>query len=1215
MSHSGWNQRSTPGHRGIEYGAARWYHSSRITKLPFPHHRLPPPRLNTAETFLKQFYAARNLEGPNGQPLYRYHISPSEFDGLRDLLSLQLGDPTGGRHRIPPSVAMSFCLWAAEWWHRNYEAGPWKWEPLLDHLGHQEFAPDGVRYPELKGLVARGLAGWGRQLLKVGRSRAFLSTLACEGGLPMKLILREGTHLRSYLKSVLEEYRLFGSSGVPLHELAERVRHYLPRAWQQKVVYQLSGELIAEVWRLQRELGDTETPVVDLNRTRPCWRDELPVRVTDDIARTLLNGLLLDAAKVARGGRIRLRWNVNLVPVGEDTENSWELQGAFELPATLGEAAFRQIFELDQDSEIPYHFELGVEIAGQPFGALAVGTERRTPERGRFFGLEGLSAARKVASRNLQRPRTIVARTVVEMLRSNHFHGATGLSDLPWVFVPTEPSEDTRQSCRLAGQGSVKRREPWVLVAVSTDTETELGENGEAEPVGSARNESQRRIYRVMGKVAFIAENGSRATVETRAETDTGNVEYHLLGRERTFGRGAATAFRGGPVLREVREGEFQGQVPERHLQWKPDCPGGKWRPYSTEAGDAILAVGSGLLRFAMNDDVRYSTRASILPKGADIRIVPSTDPTRGEVWLDGFGEVTAGVSAADRIITRAHRRGNDFCLELEAVDSVPDDITVCVDWKGQGRIALPLPFPVKRAVFIGRDGSKLPNRARVPERALSGMTAEVVAPYAAEFEVHGLYSGRDAAALRHRRGMITRRFQARSTGYYDLDLSSLQREVTERLELSEDPHGTVKLDVFSNHPDGSLPPTCIIVHRSDLQFQRRDGFTALVGLDSLSLARVSVDDLLALQVEALPLLHPDKEPHRLERFGNDAWTVPHETIDPGPYLISGRQGDWHRARPMFWYVGGMDEAREVGSAGPANAAEAYASELSRAIDPGSFQSVARGLAHDPDHADWPLVFGYLQLRSLPVTTFPLLRAIASSPSASAMAAVVATSAQFDLLWERMESFPFAWWQVPLGCWRNALSTYSAAVRSSLGTALSSESVSEALGDYMTRRVELLRNCLPGLDAALQFLLADVLESPLPTKASRIAKPAVLEILEGQYEEHQHAFPAPRPAERDAPVLRRMLSQARSIVAEHLWLRPLFVKRSGKPVVRGRADFGFAPALAGALVVTGTVAPDDLAQAMRGVRARNPKWFDDALQLAQLIAFGRQQASEIDQHL
>ena len=75
-----------------------------------------PPRLNTAETFLKQFYAARNLEGPNGQPLYRYHISPSEFDGLRDLLSLQLGDPTGGRHRIPPSVAMSFCLWAAEWW-------------------------------------------------------------------------------------------------------------------------------------------------------------------------------------------------------------------------------------------------------------------------------------------------------------------------------------------------------------------------------------------------------------------------------------------------------------------------------------------------------------------------------------------------------------------------------------------------------------------------------------------------------------------------------------------------------------------------------------------------------------------------------------------------------------------------------------------------------------------------------------------------------------------------------------------------------------------------------------------------------------------------------------------------------------------------------------------------------------------------------------------
>ena len=221
---------------------------------------------------------------------------------------------------------MAFCLWAAEWWHRNYEEGPWSWRPLLAELGRVDFAPGEPRYFELQSVVARGLEAWNRRVLRVGSTRAFLSTLACEGGLPMKVILRGHTPLRSYFRGVLEEYRLFGSAGIPPSELAERVRDRLPKAWRQDVVYQLSGELIAEVWRLQRELGDTETPVRDLDRRRPTWRDGLPLRVTDDVARTLLNGLLLDAAEVARGGRIRVRWTVELVPVDE---NLWELKGVF----------------------------------------------------------------------------------------------------------------------------------------------------------------------------------------------------------------------------------------------------------------------------------------------------------------------------------------------------------------------------------------------------------------------------------------------------------------------------------------------------------------------------------------------------------------------------------------------------------------------------------------------------------------------------------------------------------------------------------------------------------------------------------------------------------------------------------------------------------------------------------------------------------------------
>ena len=194
--------------------------------------------------FFQRFFARRNLDGPTGQPLYRYRVRRSEFQELRDLLRRQLAE-RAGRSRVGPAVAMAFCLWAAEWWRRKYEEGPWSWWPLLEDLDCVDLAPGEPHYFKLQDVVARGLEAWGRQVLRVGSSRAFLATLACEGGLPMKVILRGQTHLRSYLKGVLEEYRLFGSAGVPLAELAERVRDRLPKTWRQDVVYQLSGELIA----------------------------------------------------------------------------------------------------------------------------------------------------------------------------------------------------------------------------------------------------------------------------------------------------------------------------------------------------------------------------------------------------------------------------------------------------------------------------------------------------------------------------------------------------------------------------------------------------------------------------------------------------------------------------------------------------------------------------------------------------------------------------------------------------------------------------------------------------------------------------------------------------------------------------------------------------------------------------------------------------------
>ena len=333
--------------------------------------------MKTAEEFLRDFLAVKSRSELNGQPLYRYRIRPEEFDELGAVLSWELRKHEFGERRIGPKGAMAFCLWASEWWHRNYEAGAWKWLPLLTALGERQLAPGGTRYGELQDLVARGLRAWGRSVYRVGPSRGYLVTLACEGGLPQKLILREQTPLRLYLKGVLEEFKHFGGTEIPARDLAERLRDRLPRAWRREAVYELSGELIEAVWMLQHELGETDTPVQDLDRKLPGWREELPIRISDQVAKTLLNDLLIEAVQVARRARINVRWNVELVPVAD---GDWELRGSFHLPATISEEAFNRLFDCWPQGETPRRFTLGAQTSTEPFRALALGTERRTDD-------------------------------------------------------------------------------------------------------------------------------------------------------------------------------------------------------------------------------------------------------------------------------------------------------------------------------------------------------------------------------------------------------------------------------------------------------------------------------------------------------------------------------------------------------------------------------------------------------------------------------------------------------------------------------------------------------------------------------------------------------------------------------------------------------------------------------------------------------------------
>ena len=253
-------------------------------------------------------------------------------------------------------------------------------------------------------------------------------------------------------------------------------------------------------------------------------------------------------------------------------------------------------------------------------------------------------------------------------------------------------------------------KEPDAFVAVDTGVVPNSGE-GEAKAVGSVRNEGQRVVYRVKGRVVFRAEDGSRTVVETEAASDAANVEYHLVGPQKRFGVDTKSAFMGGLSMHKRRDGEFIARIAERDLRWTSDAPGGRWQSFSSAAVDSGLIRGSGRLRYIRDDQIRHSISLCILPQGADIEILPSPDPNRGEVRLVDFGDVVAIAPDIPGLTSMGRTEPNGYRLALSARGDVPREVGVIVDWGGQGRAEFTLPYPARRGCLCW--GGRYPNASR----------------------------------------------------------------------------------------------------------------------------------------------------------------------------------------------------------------------------------------------------------------------------------------------------------------------------------------------------------------------------------------------------------------------------------------------------------------------------------------------------------------------
>lgn len=1128
---------------------------------------------------IRQMLRARDLSSPDGRPLYEYRATEAELAGLRECFEVEVH--TAIRHRRSvPSVAQGFCLWAAEWWRSHHEQGPWRWVDVLRAAGCEEMDTGSSGYGYLCELVSLGMEAWGRQVLRVGASREFLLTLACEGGLPLRMVRREHGRLRRYFRALLEEVRVFGGSRTPPTELAQRVGGYLPRSLQNEVVYRLSGDLAHAVWELQARIGATLAPAAELDRVEPGWRDRLPLRLDDETARTFLDNLLLDAVRVARAARHEIRWCRILRRTGSD----WELTGEPSVPAVLDPEEVTTMFGIEDAAKAPDRFTLLLHRDDGCTTLLALATARVDREGRRVLGLEhGAGTRARVVGPEAALGSALLARDGTRDHLTRTFGGAGALeADLPWVFTSDE--HDEASFAMLAGQGSLSVRAGRAWVAVPEGC-VSLDEPDTCSSDGALLN-PPRKVFRVQGTAAFVDAAGARTVVRTGAAAAPNSGEYWLDGPRAELGREGIPVFRGVPRLR-IQHGDGRSWgVPDREVLWLPE---GSSAP---DAAERSRWVGEGRLRHVVGGEVRSSARIQVLPAGASLRYLPGSAADSGAVEFAGCDGAIVSARVPPEVRWQADPSGDAVRLRVETVGDPPATLEVVLGWADRGRMHLRLPFPVRGGGFVLPSGQRLGPDAVVAQDRMAGVRGIALVPReGAAFHVEGTVRGTHAPMLSPGRRTFRVPMDELERGHFELDLGRLHAEVSRRLEEGG-ADAEIRLRIQSNEA-GDIPTRSLTIRRFDLRLQHERG-SGILRIGPEHRSSIPAAEIDALQLRAVPLSSPEGPETILPRLDSTSWEVPDRLAGAAPWLILGEHREWLRVAPLSWPV-----ASPSRSGAP----------VEDSAQPPGCDGWPAMLAGDACRPEWTQVDAMFRwsLR-VPPSTLPALRDLARDPAAAALAALRAAPALLPQVWRVVDAMGGWWPLVPRSAWEQAARVYWEALgrtRAALEPLLGAEATRVDLEGTFDKHIGEVVGLagLQGLGPVLGFVRGRLLGAKLPREVTVVVHDAIgIQMLERRTRALNDC-PVLTMAPGDlveVPGLEELSRALASLLPDspHLWVGHT---RFATP---GRKAFVNAPVAAALVALSGAAITDVQRRALRHVHDLHPSWFREMYDCVYLYALG-----------
>ena len=561
---------------------------------------------NEKDSHFSSWLSDLGLPAIDRRPLYRYRLSDEAFERLQTNLMSRAATLSLARDRVP---AAQFVLWAAEWFRRCYDGTGQRWDALGQALGMRP------AWAVWRKLTDDGLRHWGIPELRINGTHHRLAAIARQGGFPLAAVEGEGSGWAPRFLERLVSFVL--AEPEPTLEIADSIASSLmdlvPVTWRNQEIRIVSAELALEVARLRRlaeadGIPDGALVSVWLDQYHANWRSELPITVSSDAGRALVDGLMKTA--VLKGGAGAVTVRRRLIIDGHVRREMTELKLAGNLQDVNGTSISRSIdkewsrLRLFPSGDFAKH--VSGELATAEPGDDGIWIARPTTTRTTFdlpFAIS-VEAELRGSGQRVGEPFVLPAG---EAVRGN-----------VRVYVATNEVEDKLPTeFQLVGTGSGSYRPDRIYIDVPTAWRcAPSGDGSRAERLPDY-SDTFRSMWLCEGNVVAASDRDDRYLLRT-SQTAEQRDKLILMGanpRGCTSSDNTMPIFVGIPVI-QLRDGRRNRAPNVGEVYWR-ERGANNWRPISK------FGAPAGNFEFAWRDattlHVRDRVDACILPQYFEI--------------------------------------------------------------------------------------------------------------------------------------------------------------------------------------------------------------------------------------------------------------------------------------------------------------------------------------------------------------------------------------------------------------------------------------------------------------------------------------------------------------------------------------------------------------------------------------------------------------------